>query len=114
MTLTSETGTHTATSNFSSIFGGVEDQGLGFYGCWIYLEEMEEGDVIDIKVQVFDAQDSVMRTYKESRIGFRLADKEPAVFVPFIPSTRFDVLVGRTGIGGDFVISWELLTQPQV
>ena len=115
MTLTKTQGSDSISTTHNSIFGGVQNFGLSFYAAWVYFDDITPNTVVLVETQVYDDFDNTMRTYKKTYMASSLAAEEPALFIPFVPTTRFDVLASRiNNTGSSFNASWEFLRQPQV
>ena len=95
--LFSQEGTVTPTALNSEICFITKTDGPYHYACYIYVDNMASGDEIAIKVQVYDPTEGAWKSYdNEKKIKYSDIKSDEAVFIPFLPATRYRVCLKQT------------------
>ena len=87
MTLSEFNGTESISTPEKDFFAVTT--GPRHFSSTIYLNEMVAGDTFTIRVYVFDTNAGVERKYDE--FTYFGSQPEPAVFIPFLPTTQYRV-----------------------
>lgn len=76
----------------------------GLHGCYVHTNNMQSGDVLEIRVYVYDQNTSSIRQYSIITLnGDQVSD---SYFVDFIPSRQYRVSIKQTD-GVNRTYTWE-------
>ena len=94
-------GNITTTSSEQNIF---DVTGEAHYSFYIFCDAMVAGDKIQIKIYVYDSEDTTYRVIET--IPLEGAQPDPAYFYSFLPNQQYKVTIQRI-LGTDRNYSWQ-------
>ncbi len=101
MALNSINGNITTTTGEQNLF---DITALKHYATWVYLDNLLNGDSVQIRVFIQDPNDgSQMKKYLDVLISD--AQSIPAFYIPWVPTEQYRVSIQRI-TGADKVITW--------
>lgn len=93
MTLSEFDGTIVANTSEQDLFEITT--GPRHFASTVYLHNLASGNVLTIRVYIYDSNTGQFRKYEDfSYSGVQI---EPAIFIPFLPTTQYRVSVQLTG-----------------
>ena len=77
---------------------------LNHFATWVYLDNLLNGDSVQIRVYIQDPNDSaIMKKYIDVLISD--AQSTPSFYIPWVPTNQYQVTIQRTA-GVDRNVTW--------
>lgn len=77
---------------------------LSHFATWVYLDNLLNGDSVQIRVYIQDPNDSaIMKKYIDVLISD--AQSTPSFYIPWVPSNQYRVSIQRVS-GSDKNVTW--------
>ena len=67
---------------------------LAYYSAWLFVQNMQSGDVIEFTIYVNDPQSSTERIYDQFTVSG--AQAKDGIFIPNVPTDSFRVTAEQT------------------
>lgn len=77
---------------------------LRHYASWIYLDNLDTGDSVQIRVYILDPNDS-NQSKKYLDVLVSDAQASPAFYIPWVPTGQYRVSIQKV-TGTDRVVTW--------
>lgn len=110
--LVAQHGTVTLSALNSEICFITKTDGPYHYSCYIFLDNMASGDIIKVKVQVYDETAGSWKSYEQDKIvNYNDIDSKTSMFIPFLPANRWRVCIKQTA-GTPRAFNWSVYKTP--